>query len=177
MLEQISSIRLVIGSNGMAIFIKHILANRSNQQIKRSVTCLLGTLLFCAGCLLAALLSQEDGWVFVGAGLFALIYGLLAVRNDRVKYDGTGITLYSVWGKPFHKNWSDVMNVDVVEEPLISKQLFVGRVLRIICKEKNGVCTTTYRFPYRYYIGINDFLSFYSEFILHSPKRCREDEC
>lgn len=161
----------------MDIFIKHRLTNHCNQQIRRSVTCLLGTLMFCAGCLLAALLSQEDGWVFVGAALFALIYDLLAVRNDRVRYDDTGITLYSVWGKPFHKNWSDILNVDIVEEPLISKRLFVGRVLRIMCKEKNGACITTYRFPYRDYIGINDFLSFYSEFILHSPERCREDEC
>lgn len=140
------------------IFKKDI--EQPNHQIRISSSCLHGSFLFCIGCLVAVALFQEDRWIFIGLALLVLLHGLLSFRNDRITYDETGITMYSILGKPFKTSWSAILNIDVVEEPLISKQLFIGRVLRIKCKEKVGSSVTIYRFPYRYYIGIDDFLMF-----------------
>lgn len=144
----------------MKIFNLHERTDQTKQQIKRSPSSLRETALFCGVCLFIAVLLPGDRWIILTASLFALLYGYLADCNDRVTYDETGITMYSVWGKPFKKSWNDILDIDVAEEPLISKQLFVGRVLRIRCKEKKGKTSVTYRFPYRYYIGIDDFLLF-----------------
>lgn len=133
-----------------------------NRQIRRSSKCLSDSFLFCIGCLFAAILIHDGRWIFVGVALIALINGFLTFRNDRVEYDIRGITLHSIWGKPFKISWNNVLNVDVIEEPLISKQFLVGRVLRITCVEGKHLRSNTYRFPYKYYIGIDGFLSFYA---------------
>ena len=121
-------------------------------------------LLFCAGCFLIAILTREDKMLFITIALLALCYSLLTVRNDRLTYNDTGITIYTLLGKTFFKPWSDILSVEICEEPLISRQLFIGRVMRIKCTEKKGPTPAVYRFPYRYYVGVDDFLSFYLAF-------------
>ena len=135
------------------------------HQICRPVSSLYEVFLFCTVCVLAALLSREGKFIYIIAVLIALPYGLLTVRNERLEYNESGITLFSIWGKPFNIDWCDVRNVVVVEEPLVSKRLFVGHVLKIQCFVKHSSSVVTYRFPYRYYIGIDEFLSFYSSCI------------
>ena len=135
-------------------------ADQNNRQIRRSAACLRDSFLFGIGCILLIILSQDDCWIFVGAALLAQLYGFLTFKNDRVVYDETGITLYSIWGKPFVIRWNDVLDICVIEEPLISKQLFIGRVLHIKCVDGKRQSAKSYRFPYQYYIGIDDFLSF-----------------
>lgn len=176
MLEQITSIKSVIGSNIMDIFSIYNEMNQGKQQIRRPISYLYGTFLICAGCFFGAVLLQEDRWIFIGAALLALFHGLLSVRNDRLTYDEKGITLYSIWGKPFHKTWSDILSIDVVEEPLLSRRLFVGRVLRIKCMEKNGAAAMICRFPYRYYVGIDEFLSFRLAFMSKGSECCDESD-
>lgn len=133
--------------------------NHTEQQVRHPVSYGYGAVLFGAGWLLAALLSPDSKVVFITAGSVTLLYGLLSFRNDRITYDEQGITLYSLWGKSFSIGWDKIVCIDVADEPLISKRFVTGQVLRIRCNEQNG--QNTYRFPYRYYTGIDAFLAFY----------------
>lgn len=135
---------------------------QTDHQIRISPLCLSSSLLVSIGCLITAGFCPSDRWIYIGVALLALSYGFLAYRNDRVMYDDVGITMYSILGKPYKIRWTSILSIDIVEEPLISKRLFMGRVLRIKCMEKAGSSIMIYRFPYRYYIGIDDFLSFAS---------------
>ena len=161
----------------MVMFKYHQERNQNKQQIKLSTSCVCSMLLFCSGCFFVAVLSREDKMLFVAIACLALGYSLLAARNDRLAYDNTGITLYTLLGKCFHKPWSDILRVEICEEPLISKQLFIGRIMRITCTEKKGLTTVIYRFPYRYYVGIDDFLSFYLVRSSEATEHCDENDC
>lgn len=129
------------------------------RQIRRPISCLYGTLAISSGVLILAVFSLPDALIYLLMALVVLPYGLLTFRNDRVSYDEAGITLYNLWGKPYQKRWKEICKIDVVEEPLISRHLATGRVLRIYCIEKRGT-VAIYRYPYKFYICIDDFLSF-----------------
>ena len=135
-------------------------SDKTKNQIRRPPVYLIGAILLGGVFLLFAALSQADRWLFGGLGLFVLIYGFLTGRNDRVTYNESGITMYSILGKPFEKDWSTILDVDVVAEQLVSKRFFVGLVLHIKFLEGKGSSAKVYRFPYRDYIGIDDFLLF-----------------
>ncbi|MBR7179963.1 MAG: hypothetical protein IKD27_10700 [Oscillospiraceae bacterium] len=98
-------------------------------------------------------LWEFDGIVSAIVIAFAALYIPLSLRHDRVDYDDTGITLYTIWGKPCFHPWSD-LKIDASEELLVSKQLSMGHVLRIRTPK------VTYRFSYRHYTGISEFLEF-----------------
>lgn len=156
------------------LFSKDIDSN--NRQIRRCSKCLSDAFLICIGCLFAAILIHDGRWIFVGAALMILTNGILTFRNDRLEYDKSGIVMYSIWGKPFKTSWDNVINVDVIEEPLVSKQLIIGRVLRITCVEGKHLRANTYRFPYKYYIGIDGFLSFYTSLFTKEYKYRKEND-
>ena len=136
--------------------------SQTDHQIRISPLCLYSSLLVSIGFLIAAGFCQSDRWIFILVALLGLFYVFLTARNDRVMYDEIGITMYSILGKPYKISWISILSIDVVEEPLISKKLLIGRVLRIKCIQKEVSSVTIYRFPYRYYLEIDDFLSFSS---------------
>ena len=139
---------------------------QTDHQIRISPLCLYSSLLVSIGCFIAAGFCPSDRWIYIGVALLITFYGFLMSRNERVTYDEIGITMHSILGKSFKISWTSIISIDVVNEPLISKQFFIGRVLRIKCMEKEGSSATIYRFPYRYYLGIDDFLSFSSSHLL-----------
>ena len=94
----------------------------------------------------------------VGAVFFAM-YGFLTDRNDRMAYDDQGVILYTIWGKAMPYDWSRIIKVDTAVEQLPERRYTVGLVLRIYVKEHNGEMMT-YRFPYKHYTGLNEFLAF-----------------
>ena len=91
--------------------------------------------------------------------VFFVMYGVLTDRNDRMAYGDQGIILYTVWGKAIAYDWSRIIKVDTAVEQLRERRFVVGLVLRICVKERNGEMTT-YRFPYKHYTGLNEFLAF-----------------
>lgn len=151
-----------------------LLRNRQcERQICRSNTTLYSAVLFCAGIFIGGMLLGVDSVMRYIVIAITLVYGVLVYRNDRMSYDSDGITLYSVWGKPFYISWNNVLKIEIWDEPLISKQLFVGRVLRISLIENQGRKTTC-RFPYQYYIGIEAFLSYYAEHVSKNMRHCHD---
>jgi len=167
---QIISIRSHIGSDMMKSCIKKCI-RKSKQQICLSPSFLRGLFLLCVGCLLAAVLPLEGSAFFVGTAMLMLVYGLLAFRNDRLEYDKSGITMYSILGRPFYISWCDIVGIKIVEEQLVSRQFLSGKVLRIECESKRYKHTKTYRFPYQHYIGIDDFLVFFRTHIANETKK------
>ena len=152
------SIKSLTGSEYMLTFDFRTAVN-NKHQIRLSPFCVRNMLLFSSVCLFGAMLIREDKVFYVAAALGVLCYSLLAARYDKLEYDDTGITQYSLLGKPFFEPWSNILCVEIREEPLISKQFLIGRVLRIECANRHSL--TSYRFPYRYYTGIDDFYSFF----------------
>ena len=167
MLVSIISIKSATGSSEMNVFHKYIKDNSGDLQIKRPKSCLYGSYLVGSAIFLGALLSKTDRVMWFCISLLVLLLGVLSFKNDRVEFDEVGITFFNIWGKPYSKTWDEVRNVEVLVEPLISRQYVVGPVLKIQCtdQKKNKYAVTTYRFPYKYYIGIEGFLSFYQQII------------
>ena len=97
------------------------------------------------------------GFFLLGAAFFAG-YGIIMDRHDRVDYDGDGITLYTVWGRPILYRWNQLL-VDTAVERLPEKRLDVGPVLRVHVWEDCGKATV-YRYPFKYYKGLAEFLAF-----------------
>lgn len=133
------------------------------QEIRRTKTSGLYGAFAVAACFLAVFLlsvcSSASAWLFLGGAALMVCCGLFIDRNDRVTYDENGITLYSIWGKPVLYRWTQIRNVDTAVEQLLSKQFLVGLVLRISITESTGR-DTVYRFPFKYYSGIPNFLAF-----------------
>lgn len=146
---------------------KYIKDDSGNLQIKRPRSCLYGSYLIGSAILLGALLSKTDIFMCFCLSLLVVLLGILSFKNDRVEFDAAGITFFNIWGKPYSKTWDEVRNVEVLVEPLISRQYVVGPVLKIQCidQKRNQYSVTTHRFPYKYYIGIEEFLSFYHQII------------
>lgn len=167
MLVQTTSIKSVTWSFNMDVFRQYRDNESSEPQIRQPISCLYGFCLLCSTFLAVALLFKADLFLCIGMSLFAILYGVLTYKNDRVTYNADGITFFTIWGKPYRKTWNEVHKVEIVIEPLISRQYMVGPVLKIQCLEqkRNRHAITTYRFPYKYYIGIEEFLSFYHQII------------
>lgn len=129
-------------------------------EIRRTKTSGLYAAFAAAGCCLAAMVvfGSEGIHFFVGA-VFMVIYGLTVDRNDRAAYDEQGMILYTIWGKPMPYHWSRITKVDTAVEQFRDRRFIIGPVLRICVKENNGK-QTVYRFPFKYYTGIAEFLAF-----------------
>ena len=97
--------------------------------------------------------------LFLVGAVYMVFYGIITDRNDRVAYDEQGVILYSIWGKPMPYHWSRVTKVDTAVEQLKDRRFIIGLVLRIHVKENNGK-STVYRFPFKYYTGLAEFLAF-----------------
>lgn len=127
------------------------------RRTKRSG--LYGGLAAAAGCLVAWIIFGREGMTFAVGMVFFVMYGFVTDRNDRMAYDDQGIILYTVWGKAMPYDWSRIVKVDTAVEQLPERRYNVGLVLRICVKERSGEMTT-YRFPYKHYTGLNEFLAF-----------------
>ena len=127
------------------------------RRTKRSG--LYGGLAAAAGCLVAWIMFGREGMTFAVGAVFFVMYGFVIDRNDRMAYDDQGIILYTVWGKAIAYDWSRIVKVDTAVEQLPERRYNVGLVLRICFKERSGEMTT-YRFPYKHYTGLNEFLAF-----------------
>ena len=127
------------------------------RRTKRSG--LYGGLAAAAGCFVAWIIFGREDMTFAVGAVFFVMYGVLTDRNDRMVYDDQGIILYTVWGKAIGYDWSRIVKVDTAVEQLPERRFIVGLVLRICVKERSGE-TTTYRFPYKHYTGLNEFLAY-----------------